>query len=169
MGEEDRGAAISESLRTGKLLSADSTLRAVQTAIHATPEGLVLVEHSKSDSPLEALVQRIRPSLVLLVRQPATAVAPSSPRHNGWATSLTDVDARQAYELRSLEALGEDAPEVRLCAADAEEAAQLIVNHLSHAQTYDDDDHSDDGVDLLDPYYGFDDLPFSKAELGLFS
>ena len=156
--EDERGATISEGLRTGKLLSADSTLRAVQTAIHAAPEGLVLVEHSKTDSPLEHLVARIRPSLVLLVRP--MAAAPPSPRNNGWANSLTDVDARQAYELRSLEALGADAPqEVRLCAAVVEEAAQLIFAHLSRDEMYEADGESDD--EHLE-YYGGYDLPLFK-------
>ena len=156
--EDERGATISEGLRTGKLLSADSTLRAVQTAIHAAPEGLVLVEHSKTDSPLEHLVARIRPSLVLLVRP--MAAAPPSPRNNGWANSLTDVDARQAYELRSLEALGADAPqEVRLCAAVVEEAAQLIFAHLSRDDMYEADGESDD--EHLE-YYGGYDLPLFK-------
>ena len=155
---DERGATISEGLRTGKLLSADSTLRAVQTAIHAAPEGLVLVEHSKTDSPLEHLVARIRPSLVLLVRP--MAAAPPSPRNNGWANSLTDVDARQAYELRALEALGDDAPqEVRLCAAVVEEAAQLIFAHLSRDEMYEADEESDD--EHLE-YYGGYDLPLFK-------
>jgi len=162
--DDERGAAMSESLRTGKLISADSTLRAVQTAIHAAPEGLVIVEHSKTDTPLEALVARIRPSLVLLVRH--VAHPPPSPRANGWADSLTDVDARQAYELRSLEALGDDAPQVRLCGADADEAAQLIFDHLSSedlASSVPDDYSDDDGADY---YYGLDEaeMPFTKSE-----
>ena len=109
------GAAADAGSRSGmaqgKLISADSTLRAVQTAVHASPEGLVLVEHSRADTPLEALVARIRPSLVLLVRHEGLPPSPRQPAQ-GWADRLTDVDAHQAYELRTLEALGEEAPQV---------------------------------------------------------
>ena len=53
---------------------------------------------------------------------------------------------------------------MRLCGTRAEEAAQMIMEHLSQEQAYEDDDLSDDGVD---PHFGFDDLPFAKSELGL--
>ena len=125
---ESAESSLAESLRTGKLVSATSTLRAVQTALHAAPEGLILVEHSRVDNPLESLVATIRPSLVLLIRPPAT---PPSPREgSNWADSLRDVEARQAYEIRLLDSLGDDAPQVRMCSGDCDEACELIFDFL---------------------------------------
>ena len=51
MQQSAESYSLTESLRTGKLISATSTLRAVQTALHSAPEGLVLVEHSRIDNP----------------------------------------------------------------------------------------------------------------------
>ena len=77
---------------------------------------------------LESLVATIRPSLVLLVRPPAAANAHRAA--GTWADSLSDVEARQAYELRALDSLGDDAPQVRLCSGDADEACELIFDFL---------------------------------------
>lgn len=153
-------SSLTESLRTGKLISASSTLRAVQTALHAAPEGLLLVEHSLADTPLESLVSKIRPSLVLIVRPTAPLSAPPSGR--GWADSMHDVEARQAYELRALEAMGDDAPHVRLCGSDVEEASQLIYEFISRVDTYDDGDvESDDDLNNeFDPLC----MPPTKSE-----
>jgi hypothetical protein len=124
---EQPESSLAESLRTGKLISATSTLRAVQTALHAAPEGLILVEHSRVDNPLESLIATIRPALVVLVRPPARR---PSPRGGSWADALHDVEGRQAYELRSLDGLGDDAPQVRMCSDDCEEACELIFEFL---------------------------------------
>ena len=43
---------------------------------------------------------------------------------------MTSWQARQAYELRSLESLGDDAPQVRMCSGDCEEACELIFDFL---------------------------------------
>ena len=173
---EPAESSLADTLRGGKLISAASTLRAVQTALHAAPEGLILVEHSRIDNPLESLVATIRPSLVLLVRPLAALAAPTdAPVLGGtsrgasgagasgasgestWAEALHNAEARQAYELRSLESLGGDAPQVRLCSGDVDEACELIFDFLcsdidparEHKYEYDgsEGDDSDDEED----------------------
>ena len=165
-GGGEEASSLTESVRAGKLISASSTLRAVQTALHAAPEGLLLVQHSWADTPLESLVAKIRPSLVLLVRPSeldkkksggSTLAEPKNrggslsdtltPRPDGWANPLHDVEARQAYELRSIEALGESAPQVRLCGRDVDEASKLIFEFLSRPCA--DDDVATDEEDEL--------------------
>ena len=47
-----------------------------------------------------------------------------------WADSLTDVEARQAYELRALESLSGGAPQVRMCSGEVDEATALIYDFL---------------------------------------
>ena len=123
-------------------------LAQMQTALHASPEGLVLVEHSPIDSPLESLCACIRPSLVLLVR-PAGAERPggSSPSGSpafgggggGWASARHDVHARLEYARRSLEvALGASAPQVRLAGGDCDECCELIFDFLCSEAANDD-------------------------------
>ena len=125
----EQSSLLADTLREGKLISASSTLRAVQTALHAAPEGLILIEHSGVDSPLEALCSSIRPSLVLLVRPKVEANGASA--GGGWASARHDADARQAYERRALEvSLGADAPQVRLTSGDCTEACELIYDFL---------------------------------------
>ena len=131
----------------------------MQTALHAAPEGLILVQHSWADTPLESLVGKIRPSLVLLVRPAQTEKEATA----GWLDSLHDLEGRQAYELRALESLGEDAPQVRFCPPDASEACKLILEFLSRPSE-DDDEQSDGTSDR----YGVDEpLPLGKSQVDL--
>ena len=139
--EAESVMSLAESLRTGKLISATSTLRAVQTALHAAPEGVILVEHSHVDNPLESLVAAIRPGLVLLV-QPHAATPVGAHGGGGatnanaggaarsWADAVHDSEARQAYALRCLEALGDDAPIVRICPASVDECADAVLEFV---------------------------------------
>ena len=150
---------LTDTLRAGKLISANSTLRAVQTALHASPEGLVLVEHSAIDSPLEALCACIRPSLVLLV-SPARGEVPGSPGSpaaatggGGWASARHDVHLRLEYERRSLEtALGDDAPQVRLAGGECDECCELIFDFLCSEAARDDVVNEADDVEEQEEY-----------------
>ena len=94
----------------------------LQTAVHAAPQLLVLIEHTRLDGPLDLLVSRLRPHLVILQQQPESEVGSNSPLS---ATALGS-ETRRAYELRALQALGESAPPVRVCVGGADEATLLI-------------------------------------------
>jgi len=225
-----RDAQLTTALSAGKLWSGQPAIRAIEAALHSSPEALVLVEHNGM-CPLDALVTRLRPHLVLLLRPQADeerraaggkscgaggggagggagggraaggarapspprisqssagnlAHRPSSPSNPGsvpWsalrgpsrATSAGEVarsietlgqgcsrspEARLAYELRVLQAMGEEAPPVRVCRGGVVEACDLITDVLQREDGFDDDanggdsDEEEDDVLLATPH-----------------
>jgi hypothetical protein len=103
---------------------------------------------------------------VLLIRPKEPPTPHLSAR--GWADSLHDVEARQAYEMRALEALGPDGPEVRHCAPSADEAAEIILEMLFRPPADDagaDSDYESDDVFAAERPLAKADPPLEKLDL----
>jgi hypothetical protein len=151
-------ASLSDAIRAGKLVSGapalqvrvaapssepdlrcviaslSVALQVLQTAVHAAPQLLILIEHTRLDGPLDLLVSRLRPHLVILQQAPAEEGGQQSravvQESNGGTTSHGP-ETRRAYELKVLRALGEAAPPIQLCSGGIEEASALI-RHAHH-------------------------------------
>ena len=64
---------------------------------------------------------------------------------------MHDIEARQAYEMRSLDSLGDAAPHVRLCSGDVDECCELIFDFLCGTDGMDEYGYGSDGdLDLSD-------------------
>lgn len=87
--------------------------------------------------PLSLAVCVCSPNLVVVVRPAGGASSNSRLPANlagaarDWASTLHDEVVRQDYELRALANLGDGAPPIRHCAADCDEACELIIKTLS--------------------------------------
>uniref|UniRef100_A0A7S3FKZ2 Uncharacterized protein n=1 Tax=Haptolina ericina TaxID=156174 RepID=A0A7S3FKZ2_9EUKA len=140
-------ASLSDAIRAGKLVSGAPALQVLQTAVHAAPQLLILIEHTRLDGPLDLLVSRLRPHLVILQQAPAEEGGQQSravvQESNGGTTSHGP-ETRRAYELKVLRALGEAAPPIQLCSGGIEEASALIREHLTREAEVEDEDEEDE-------------------------
>ncbi|KAL1523758.1 hypothetical protein AB1Y20_018684 [Prymnesium parvum] len=139
--EPSAGGSLAAAIRAGKLVSGAPALQVLQTAVHAAPQLLILIEHTPLDGPLDVLVGCVRPHLVILQRDDAAGIEGGTIGSGDEGAGIPH--SRRQYELRALRALGDAAPPIRACVGGAEEAVAIICEHLSRAK------HEEDSADEL--------------------